>query len=64
MNRELLAKLKMLTNLIIVVDTDSSIKKNEHQTPINISIRRGGNPRKSRAEKAENLRNQLNNLFD
>ncbi|WP_433595425.1 hypothetical protein [Lysinibacillus xylanilyticus] len=62
MNKQLLDKLKVLTNLIIEVDPYSSIKENEQQAPMNLSIRRG-NPRKSRAEKEAKLKIQLDNLL-
>ena len=62
MNKQLLEKLKVLTNLIIEVDLHSSIKENEQQAPMKLPVRRG-NPRKSRAEKDENLKSQLDKLF-
>lgn len=63
MNKELLDKLKALTNSTIEVESHSLLREIEQKEQVNISIRRG-NPKEIRATKNQQLKNQLNDFFN
>lgn len=63
MNKELLDKLKKLTNSIVGVESFSLSREHEGKEQVDIAIRRGS-PTKLRAEKNQKLKNQLKDFFN